>query len=343
LWLISVPLMSAALSVPTSAPAQQAAPADRVGTTLRSTAAWTPPLTADGHPDLQGYWTNDTYTPLERPKEVAGKELFTEEEAAAFVKAGVDRLLAQPRDNIHYDDAIWQAENYAKEANRRTSLITFPRDGKLPPLTAAAQQRLARQFALQRAATSESAQTRSLAERCITWGNVGPPMMPPTYNANLQIMQTRDQVIVRHEMMNDVRVIHLDGRPHPSTAVRWLAGHSTGRWEGQTLVVDTTNFTDRTNFRGSPQNTRQDIFATEALHVVERFTRVGRDTIRYEFRVEDPATWTSAWSGEMPIRRFEGPIYEYACHEGNYGLANILRAARVEDTQRSGAAGARSR
>jgi hypothetical protein len=155
--------------------------------------------------------------------------------------------------------------------------------------------------------------------------------MPPTYNANLQILQTRDQVILLHEMMHDVRIIHMDGRPHPSPGVRWLAGHSIGRWEGTTLVVDTTNFTDTTNFRGSPQNTRQDIFATASLHVVERFTPVDRNTLRYEFTVEDPATWTRPWSGEMPIRRFEGPIYEYACHEGNYGLPNILSAARVEE------------
>jgi len=295
---------------------------------------WRVPLTPDGHPDLQGHWTNDTYTPLERPAALAGKEVFTQEEAAAFVKAGVDRLLAQARNDIHYDDAIWQAENYSKASNRRTSLIVEPRDGKLPPLTPEAERRLKAQFSAQRAASSDSAQSRSLAERCITWGNVGPPMMPPTYNANLQILQTRDQVIIRHEMMHDVRIIHLDGRPHPAPGVRWLAGHSRGRWEGQTLVVDTTNFTDKTNFRGSPQNTRQDIFATESLHVVERFTPVDGTTIRYEFTVEDPATWTRPWSGEMPIRRFEGPIYEYACHEGNYGLPNILRAARVQEGSR---------
>src|SRR5687768_16294482 len=199
---------------------------------------WTVPLTPDGQPDLQGHWTNDTYTPLERPAALAGKEFITPGEASAFVKAGVDRLLAQSRTDIHYDDAIWQAENYSKESNRRTSLIVEPRDGKLPPLTPEAGKRLQTQFSSQRAASSDSAQTRSLAELCITWGNVGPPMMPPTYNANLQILQSRDQVIIRHEMMHDVRVIHLDGRPHPSPSVRWLAGHSLGRWEGSTLVVD---------------------------------------------------------------------------------------------------------
>ena len=290
--------------------------------------------TAEGFPSLEGYWTNDTYTPLERPAELGPKEFFTREEAVAFVKSRVDRLLAQPKDDIHYDDAIWQAENYSKSENLRTSLVVNPRNGKLPPLTAEGQRRVARQLATQRAsAASESAQHRSLAERCISWGHVGPPMLPPTYYANLQILQTRDQVIIRHELMDAVRVIHMDGRPHPGPGVRWLAGHSVGRWEGSTLVVDTTNFTERTNFRGSPQNTRQDIFATERLHVIERFTPTDGTTIRYEFTVDDPDTWTAPWSGEMAIRRAEGPIYEYACHEGNYGLANILRGARVSENR----------
>jgi len=295
-------------------------------------AAWLEARTADGQPDLQGHWTNDTYTPFERPVELGDKEFYTPEEAAAFFQSRVDDLNAQAADDIHYDDAIWQAENYGKVAHLRTSLIVEPKNGRLPALTAQGAERLPQQRATQRAsALSESAARRSLAERCISWGNVGPPMMPPTYYANLQILQARDLVIVRHELMHDTRVVYLDGRPHPPAAIQWLAGHSVGRWEGQTLVVDTTNFTAATNFRGSPQNTRQDIFATERLHVVERFTRTGTDTIHYEFTAEDPDTWVTPWSGEMEIRRIEGPIYEYACHEGNLGLANILRAARVAE------------
>jgi hypothetical protein len=294
--------------------------------------AWAGPRTADGQPDLQGHWTNDTYTPLERPAELGDKALYTEDEAAAFLKSRIDRLLAQSRTDIHYDDAIWQQENYDKVADRRTSLIVDPPNGRLPPLTAAGEARLPQQRATQRAnESSPSAKSRSLGERCISWGNVGPPMMPPTYNANLQILQARDQVVIRHEMMHDVRIVYLDGRPHPPSGVQWLAGHSIGRWDGETLVVDTTNFTKDTNFRGSPQNTRQDIFATERLHVVERFTRTAENAIHYAFTVEDPDTWTTPWSGEMTIRRVEGPIYEYACHEGNYGLANILSAARRAD------------
>jgi hypothetical protein len=301
------------------------------------------PRTPEGQPDLQGFWTNDTVTPLERPAEFGDKEVLTLAEAEAYAKKRLDAFLAQPRDNIHYDDAIWQGENYSKDVRLRTSLVTDPRDGRLPPVTPEARKREAAAAAARKGTgVSDSAQTRSLAERCITWGNVGPPMVPPTYNANFQIMQTRDAVIIRHEMMHDVRIIPLDGRPHPPAAIEYLAGDSRGRWEGETLVVDTTNFTDKTNFRGPPLTTRQDITHTRSLHVVERFTRVDARTIRYQFTVEDPATWTRPWSGEMMIRTFEGPIYEYACHEGNYGLANILRAQRVQDAQAAAAAKASS-
>ena len=297
-------------------------------------AAWVTPHTANGQPDLQGHWTNDTYTPFERPAELGDKALFTPAEAAAFFQSKVDDLHAQAANDIHYDDAIWQAENYEKVASRRTSLIVDPPNGRLPPLNAQGEDRLPRQRATQRAVSADSAQSRSLGERCISWGNVGPPMMPPTYNANLQIVQSKDVVAISHEMMHDVRLVYLDGRPHPSPSVQWLAGHSVGRFEGDTLVVDTTNFTPLTNFRGSPQNTRQDIFATEAMHVVERFTRTGEDTINYSYTVEDPNTWIAPWSGKIDMRRTEGPIYEYACHEGNLGLANILRAARVAERTR---------
>ena len=292
------------------------------------------PRTPDGQPDLQGFWTNDTVTPLERPAEFGNKEFLTPEEAAAYAKKRNDQFLAQPKDNIHYDDAIWQAENYSKDVRLRTSLVTDPRDGKLPPLTAEARKREAARVA-NRAGTgvSDSAQTRSLAERCISWGNVGPPMIPPTYYANFQILQSRDTVVISHELMHDTRIIYLDGHAHPPSTIQYLAGHSRGRWEGDTLVVDTTNFTDQTNFRGPPATTRQEISHTRSLHVIERFTRTDKDTIHYEFTVEDLATWSRPWSGEMSIRAMEGPIYEYACHEGNYGLANILRAQRIQDAR----------
>lgn len=290
-----------------------------------------PSRTIDGHPDLQGYWTNDTFTPLERAPELGTKEFFTKDEAAAEFKRRQDCYLGQPKNDIHYDDAIWQAENYEKEVDLRTSLIFDPPNGRIPPLTAEATRRLAALTAAQKQAPADEAQSRSLAERCISWGNVGPPMLPPTYNANLQILQTRGHVVIFHEMIHDVRFIRLDGSAHLPAGVRKLAGDSVGRWEGDTLVVDTTNFTDKTNFRGAPRSTRRDIFASDALHVIERFTRVGPNHIRYQFTVDDPATWTSTWSGEVPLRRFDGPLFEYACHEGNYGLPNILAGARALD------------
>ncbi len=290
----------------------------------------TPARTSDGHPDFHGYWTNDTFTPLERAQELGTKEFFTEAEAAAEFKKRNDRYLAQPKTDVHYDDALWQGENYDKEPNLRTSLIFDPPNGRIPPLTPEAAKRLAARLKLQEAGPSDGPEIRTPAERCISWGNVGPPMLPPTYNANLQIMQTRTQVLIYHEMIHDTRLIPTDGRAHLPPAIRKLAGDSVGHWEGETLVVDTTNFTEKTNFRGAPRSTRQDIYSSDKLHVVERLTPVNANRIRYQFTVDDPATWTSSWSGEIQLRRFEGPLYEYACHEGNYGLPNILRGARAE-------------
>jgi len=323
-WVVALTL--AALPLAVAPPAGQSGQAPKAG------AARALPRMPDGHPDLQGYWTNDSYTPLERPAEFANKATFTPQEAEAFVRGRLDRLENQSRSDIHYDDAIWQKENYDKEANLRTSLITDPSNGLLPPLTEAAKRRQAADTAGRAGrGPADSAQDRSLGERCITWGNVGPPMLPPTYYANFQIMQTADYVIINHELMHEARLIPLDGAPHASAGVRYLYGDARGRWDGDTLVVDTTNFSDKTPFRGSPSNTRQDIRSSDRLHVVERFTRVDANTIKYAFTVEDPGTWVTPWSGEVPIRRFEGPIYEYACHEGNYGLPNILRAARVAE------------
>jgi hypothetical protein len=264
--------------------------------------------------------------------EFGEKATLTPEEAKAYAKRRMDQFLAQPKDDIHYDDAIWQGENYEKQLTYRTSLITDPPNGRLPPLTPAGEERRAER-ARRGGATgpADSAQSRTLAERCISWGNVGPPMIPPTYYANMQILQSSDHVVIRHELMHDVRLIRLDATARPGSAVQWMAGTSRGRWDGDTFIVETTNFTNDTNFRGPPRTTRQDITTSTELQVTERFTLVDRDTIRYEFTVNDPATWTRPWSGEVPMRRIEGPIYEYACHEGNYGLANILRAARLQE------------
>ena len=180
-----------------------------------------------------------------------------------------------------------------------------------------------------------NAETRSLGERCITWGADGPPMLGSTYNANFQILQNGQAVVILTEMIHSVRTILLDGRPHVAPSIHQLAGDSRGHWDGETLVVDSTNFNNETNFRGPPATARQDIFSSPQMHVVERFTRINDDTIVYRFTVEDPGTWTKPWSGETLIRKTKGPIFEYACHEGNYGLVDILAGARAAEKKRS--------
>jgi len=293
---------------------------------------WTPPRTPDGHPDFQGYWTNATFTPLERPAQFAGKEFFTEAEAAEFDRQRLQRENSQSKEDIHYDNALWQTETWGRVENRRTSLVYDPPDGKLPPLSPEGKvQAAAKAEAARRRASADSAQDRSLAERCITWGNEGPPMLGSTYNANLQILQTSNLVVIGHEIGHANRMIPLDGRPHLAPNIHQLGGDSRGHWEGNTLVVDSTNFNDQTNFRGPPSTARQDIFSDQNLHVVERFTRTDADTITYRFTVTDPTVWTKPWSGELLMKRTKGPIYEYACHEGNYGLVNILAGARAAE------------
>jgi hypothetical protein len=314
------------------AQAPVAAQTTAVKLTTKASKTWTPPRTADGHPDLQGYWTNATLIPLERPVELGNKEFYTEAEAATMDNQRIQRENSQAKTDIHYDNVIWQHENFSKVTSRRTSLIFDPPDGRVPPLSAAGQKRAAEEKeAARRRDLAESAQSRSLGERCISWGNEGPPMLGSTYNANLQIVQTPATVAIGHEIIHALRIIPMDGRPHLLPEVRQLGGDSRGHWEGDTLVVDTTNFTDQTNFRPPPATGRQDIFSSRDLHVVERFTRTDPDTIVYRFTVEDPSTWTRPWSGELLTRKIEGPIFEYACHEGNYGLANILAAARAKE------------
>ncbi len=297
------------------------------------TSKWTVSRTPDGQPDLQGYWTNATYIPLERPAEFAGRDLLTAAEAIAYQKKRELQENSQAKDDIHYDNVLWQTENYAKGTlDRRTSLISDPADGRIPPLTPEAQARAARNAeAARQRGPADAAEFRSLGERCISWGNEGPPMLGSTYYNNLQILQSGGRVAIRHELMHGLRVIPVDGSPHVGPNLRFLNGDPRGHWEGATLVVDTTNFTNRTPFRGPPATTRQDIFSGDRLHVIERFTRVSADAIRYQFTVEDPGTWVRPWAGEMTLRKFEGPIYQYACHEGNYGLAFILSAARVAE------------
>jgi hypothetical protein len=307
-------------------------------TSAQRASRWTLAHLGDGQPDFQGYWTNATYTPLERDPQLGTKEFFTPEEAAAYAKKREQVENSQSKDDIHYDNVIWQNENYAKVVSRnRTSLVFDPADGRIPELTPAARAIVASRAEYARThGPSDEAASRSLGERCISWGNEGPPMLGSTYQANLQIVQTRSNFVIRHEIMHGVRIIPIDGSPHVAKNIHLLFGDSRGRWDGDTLVVDTTNYSDRTPFRGPPATTRQDIFTGRNLHVTERFTRTDADTIVYRFTVDDPGTFVRPWSGEMLMRKMEGPLFEYACHEGNYGLANILSAARVEERSTGG-------
>ena len=286
-------------------------------------ANYTPKRLIDGQPDISGNWSSATYTPLERPAELKDKAFFTPEEAAAYAQRRLDGLYAQAADNIHYDDAIWQSEKTPKGLNGlRTSLVVDPADGRIPPLLPEAQKRADAFAAERRKYPPTSILSRGLTERCITsinltWSHDGAPLLPEGYNSNLRITQAPGYVVLETEMVHNARVIPLDGRPALGAGIRQYIGDYRGHWEGDTLVVVNTNFTDKTPFRGS----------TTALKVTERITPIDPDTLLYRATVEDPNTWARPWTIEYPIVRTLEPIYEYACHEGNYGVANILRAA----------------
>jgi hypothetical protein len=292
----------------------------------------TPPRTPDGKPDLQGVWTNVTLTPLERPPELKDKAVFTPAEAAQYEKDVVQRNNADRRDGSAEADVgraynnFWYDRGTKVIPALRTSLIVDPPDGRIPPLTPAAQQRAAALAEARRLHPADGPEDRSLTERCILWPTVGPPMLPGPYNNNYQIVQAPGYVMIVVEMIHDVRIIPTDGSPHLPSNIRLWMGDSRGHWEGNTLVVDTTNFTSKTNFRGSGEN----------LHLVERFTRAGPDMIRYEFTVEDPASFTRPWTAQVPMMKMDGPLVEYACHEGNYAMSGILGGARADEKAKEG-------
>src|SRR6266567_4821559 len=293
------------------------------------------PRTPDGHPDLQGVWTNATITPMERPAAMAGKATLTDAEAVALEKnaenelAKVDGASEHPLlaaagsngtggYNVLFID---RGSEFARvDGVKRTSLIVDPPDGKVPPITPEARQRMSRTVPIGR---YDSVKDRPLAERCLLafGSSSGPPMLPVLYNNTYQIVQTADTVMILVEMVHDARIVRINGK-HPGPEVRQWLGDSIGHWEGDTLVVDTTNFTSQTRFRGASEN----------LHVIERFTRTDANTILYRVTVDDPTTFSKIWTMEYPFAATEGPIYEYACHEGNYALTDILGGARKADS-----------
>jgi hypothetical protein len=287
------------------------------------------PRTPDGKPDLQGVWNYATVTPLERPKELANKEFLTPEEAEAFAKQTVEsrdvdanrsRQTATADVGSAYNN-FWYDRGSNTIGTRRTSLVIDPPDGRVPALTAEAQARAAARAAARKGrGPADGPEDRGLSERCVMFG-AGPPVLPGPYNNNLQIFQTSTHVVILNEMIHDARIIPLDGRPAAPDAVRPWQGVSRGRWEGDTLVVETTNFSTKTNFRNT----------SDRLRLVERFRRADADTLMYEFTVNDPSSYTKPWTASLPMARSDEPIFEYACHEGNEGMFGILKGARADE------------
>ena len=319
------------------APALLIAQAPRAAATPRAAAkAWKAPRTPDGQPDLQGFWTNTTYVPLERAKNVT-KEFYTKEEAAENMKRAAQEEGEQTTPgtipDVHYDFTQFGLDRSQGRIapNLRTSLIMDPPDGRIPPLTAEGQKRAAERAEARRRAggVTDAAQNQPLSVRCIIMDRIGPPMLAGAYNNTYQIVQTPGYVMLLVEMIHDVRIIPLDKRPQLPETVRQWTGSYRGYWDGETLVVESRNFNGKNPFQGSSENMR----------LTERFTRVDENTLRYQFTVDDPSTWTRPWSAEVPWAKTVGPIFEHACHEGNYGLGNILAGARAEEKRAGGRGG----
>jgi len=302
---------------------------------------WTVPRTPDGHPDFQGVWANNIATPLERPKELEGRALLTDQEVAALKKKAHE-LFGDGNSDAAFGDTVYrtvlanvkgstsgfksvdgETGDYSsvwtveREWENRTSLITDPADGRLPAMTPEGQKRRAAN-GFEYTRRSDGPQDRALQERCITYGS---PQLTAGYQSYSQIVQTANLVVFETEMIHDVRIMPLDGRPHlPSTVRLWL-GDSRGHWEGDTLVVDTTNYKPA-SFMGA---------SSDKLHVTERFTRTGPESLQYEITINDPETWIKPWSLMIPLKHTPDQIYEYACQEGNIGLEGILAGARAEE------------
>ena len=291
------------------------------------------PRTAWGAPDLQGVWDFRSLTPMQRPADLEGKEVFTSEEAASFSEE-VIRDQSRDLEDADAQAATGRVVPYndfwfdwgSSVTTERTSLIVDPPDGRIPDLTPAAERRrAARQAARAGVGRDEVSPGGWIDElsapvRCILGFNQGPPMTPSAYNNNMQLFQTEDHVVILNEMIHDARIVAIDGRRDLAPGIRQWTGSSRGHWDGDTLVVETTNRRDQ-SFRG----------ATQHLHLTERFTRADADTLVYEVTLDDPTTWTRPWTFMVPMVRNSGEVYEYACHEGNYYMANMLHGKRAEE------------
>ncbi len=292
--------------------------------------------TADGHPDLQGIWSFATLTPLERPREFAGREYLTEADAKAFVRETIQRNDRDRRDGSAETDVGRAVNDYwfdrgtalARIGGKiRSSLIVDPPDGQVPPMTESARRATAARAADARAHPADGPENRSLQERCLTF-NAGPPILPGPYNNYIQIIQTADHVVIFSEMIHEARIIPVaaagGSSSHAPAVLRFWQGDPRAHWEGGTLVVDSTNFSEKASIRGSSAD----------LHLIERFTRTDANTLRYEFTVDDPTAFTRPWSAVLPMQRSKDRLFEYACHEANYALEDILRGARSQESPR---------
>ena len=286
------------------------------------------PRTAWGAPDVQGVWDFRTITPLQRPERYGDREFLTQEEAATLEQGAVDRdeelLLAAARKteaggNVGAYNNFWMDRGTRTIETRRTSLIVDPPNGRMPTLSEAGEARAAARREYRAEHPADSWLDRSTFDRCILGFNTGPPMTPGGYNQNMQVFQTEDTVVILNEMVHDSRIIPIDDAPR--TGIESWTGESRGHWEGDTLVIETDNFTDKTRWRGSSEN----------MTLVERLTRQDDDTLVYTFTVTDPDTWVQPWTAEIPMRRGDQPLYEYACHEGNYSMEGILSGARADE------------
>ena len=292
---------------------------------LSQPSGYEPPRTPDGHPDLQGTFTFRTLTPMQRPTELGERAVLTEEEAAEWAvfenrRQNRDLIIdsvggAQyPPGVISYNE-FWYERGDDTVVDRRTSLIVDPPNGRIPALTEEALQR--RRDVSTMRELSLGPEARPYAERCIVTRTSGPPMQPGSYNLNVQFVQTSAYFMIMNEMIHNVRVVRMNKEHRDGPSMNW-EGDSVGHWEGNTLVVDTVNFWKGTAFADS----------TSKMHLVEKFTRTGPDSIQYQFTIEDPTTWIAPWTAVIPMRSMDQPIYEYACHEGNYGFHGVMAGIR---------------
>ena len=292
-----------------------------------NSSVYTAAKTPWGHPDFQGVWDRRTITPLERPERLAGKAFLTAEEIIAYEKASAARPDGRPLDSGRAGISVHDPRDldYGSTVltSGQTSLVVDPADGRIPAYTQAANERAAAAAKIRESrGAADSWTDRTLSERCLTWG-LPRGMLPQPYNNNIQIIQTQNEVMILTEMVHDARIIPIDGRPHIAENITQWHGDARGHWEGETLVIETTNFSAKSSFRGSSSN----------LQLEERYTRIADGILQYEFTVTDDTTWERPWSVSFPMIKGSEPIYEFACHEGNYGLLNILRVARNLEKQ----------